>query len=132
MVHHPYGSDYFYASYGILFSEPYLGRRTHDVLSVLDLLQDRGYTQVHLAALGLGTLPALFAAVLDDRVHQVTLRHHLPSYQELAEAEDHAWPLSALLPDVLQTLDLPDCYRAIEAKHLRLLEPLEAGRRPAG
>jgi dienelactone hydrolase len=128
MVHHPYGSDYFYASYGILFSEPYLGRRTHDVLAILDLLQDRGYTQVHLAALGLGTLPALFAAVLDDRIAQLTLKHYLPSYQELAEAEDHAWPLSALLPDVLQTLDLPDCYRAIEAKHLRLLEPLDAGR----
>ncbi|MBM3499660.1 MAG: hypothetical protein FJX74_13455 [Armatimonadetes bacterium] len=132
MVHHPYGSDYFYASHGILFSEPYLGRRTHDLLAVLDLLEDYGYARIHLAALGLGTLPALFAAVLDDRVTQVTLKHCLLSYQEVAEEEDYAWPLSSLLPNVLEKLDLPDCHRALEAKHLRVLEPLDARRRPKG
>lgn len=130
MVDHPYGSDYFYSSYGILFSEPYVGRRTHDVLAVLDLLADYGYERVHLAALGFGTLPALFAAVLDDRVHQVTLKNALSSYQEVAEDEDFAWPLSSLLPNVLKTLDLPDCYRALQDKHLRLIEPLDACRRP--
>jgi len=128
MVHHPYGSDYFYASFGILFAEPYVGRRTHDILAVLDLLEDYGYTQVHLAGLGLGSLPALFAAALDERVTQVTLKHCLLSYQQLAEEEDFAWPLSALLPNVLKTLDLPDCYRALEGKHLRVIEPLDAVR----
>jgi cephalosporin-C deacetylase-like acetyl esterase len=132
MVRHAYGSDYFYASFGILFSEPYIGRRTHDLLAVLDLLEDYGYTQVHLAGLGLGSLPALFAATLDERVTQVTLKHCLLSYQELAEDEDFAWPLSALLPNVLKTLDLPDCYRAVEGKHLRVIEALDAKRQPVG
>ena len=128
--HHPYGSDYFYASHGILFSEPCIGRRTHDTLSVLDLLEDYGYTRLHLAASGLGSLPALFAATLDDRVEQVTLKHCLLSYQELAEQEDFAWPLSSLLPNALKTLDLPDCYRALGGKHLRVIEPPDARRQP--
>ena len=129
---HPYGCDYFYSSYGILFAEPYLGRRTHDVLSVLDLLEAYGYTRMHLAALGMGSLPALFAAVLDDRVTRVTLKHCLLSYQELVEEEDFAWPLSSLLPNVLTTLDLPDCYRALRGKRLRIIEPLDAKRQPRG
>jgi hypothetical protein len=80
----------------------------------------------------LGSLPALFAATLDERVTQVTLKHCLLSYQELAEDEDFAWPLSALLPNVLKTLDLPDCYRAVEGKHLRVIEALDAKRQPVG
>jgi dienelactone hydrolase len=125
---HPYGCDYFYASYGILFGEPYLGRRTHDVLAVLDLLEAYGYSRVHLAGMGYGSLPALFAAVLDDRVQPVTLKHSPVSYQSLAETEDYAWPLSGMLPGVLRVFDLPDCHRALRAKGLRLMEPRDARR----
>ncbi len=127
---HPYGSDYFYSSYGILFSEPYIGRRTHDVLSVLDMLSEYGYRRIHLAGCGRGSLPALFAAVLDSRVKQVTLKNCLLSYQELAEDEDYAWPLSSILPNVLKTLDLPDCYRAVARKKLRAIEPWDTRMQP--
>ena len=40
------------------------------------------------------------------------------------------WPLSALPPGALAGFDLPDCYRALKAKDLRLLEPLGATGRP--
>ena len=63
-----------------------------------------------------------------DQVVQVTLKHALSSYADVAEAENYDWPLSALFPGVLQTLDLPDCYAALAAKNLRQIEP--AG--PAG
>jgi hypothetical protein len=33
------------------------------------------------------------------------------------------WPLSAFVPGVLEKFDLPDCYRALEAKKLRLIAP---------
>jgi len=127
---HPYGSDYFYSSYGILFAEPYVGRRTHDVLSVIDLLSAYGYRRIHLAGCGRGSLPALFAAVLDSRVKQITLKNCLLSYQEVAEDENYAWPLSSILPEVLKTLDLPDCYRALGRKELRIIEPWDASMQP--
>ena len=126
----PYGCDFFYSTYGLMLDEPYLGRRTHDVLSVLDFLAEHGCRSVHLAGCGRGSLPALFAAVLDDRVKQVTLKNCPLSYQEMAEDEDFDWPLSSLLPNVLQVLDLPDCYRALKGKRLRIIEPWDARRQP--
>ena len=42
---------------------------------------------------------------------------------DIAETENYRWPLSTLLPGVLPEFDLPDCYRALEAKNLRQLEP---------
>jgi hypothetical protein len=41
----------------------------------------------------------------------------------VAEATDYDWPLSAFVPDILKHFDLPDCYRALEAKQLRQIEP---------
>jgi hypothetical protein len=56
-------------------------------------------------------------------VVQVTLKNALSSYAEIAEARDYRWPLSALPPGVLNSFDLPDCYRELKKKNVRLLEP---------
>ncbi len=53
----------------------------------------------------------------------MTLKHALTSYDDLAQHESYRWPLSCLVPDVLKTFDLPDCYRALAAKQLRQVEP---------
>jgi dienelactone hydrolase len=118
-----YGSDYFYAIHSLMLDRPYVGQKTHDVLSVLDWLRSCGHAEVHLAALGWGTLPAVFAALLSDLVVQVTLKHNLTAYADVAESELYEWPLSSFVPGVLARFDLPDCYRDLEAKRLRQLEP---------
>ncbi len=131
MFLHPYGNDYFYAIHSIMLDRPYVGRKTLDVLRVLDWLASLGHTRVHLAGRGWGALPAAFAAVLSDTVAQVTLKNALASYSEVAEAERYAWPLSALLPGALLDFDLPDCYLALEKKGLRLIDPWGADPPPA-
>jgi hypothetical protein len=118
-----YGSDYFYAIHSIMLDYPYVGQRTFDVLRVLDWLNAWGYREVHLAAKGYGALPSTFAALLSGHVSQVTLKNALSSYAEVAEARDHNWPLSAMPAGVLKSFDLPDCYRELKNKNLRLLEP---------
>ena len=125
----PYGSDYFYAIHALMLDRPYIGQRTHDVLRVVDWLAEIGHEEIHLAGRGWGALPAAFAAVLSDRVARVTLKHALTSYQEIAESTDYAWPLSTFVPDILSAFDLPDCYRALETKGLRLIEPWGADAR---
>jgi hypothetical protein len=75
-----------------------------------------------LAAKGYGALPSTFAALLSPHVIQVTLKNALNSYTEVAEAKDYRWPLSALPPGVLTSFDLPDCYRELKKKNLKLLE----------
>ena len=121
-----YNTDYFYSSHGLMLDYPYIGQRTLDVLRVLDWLAAWDYDQVHLAARGQGAAPAAFAALLSPHVTRVTLKHPPASYAEIAESPEYSWPLSALPPGVLAGFDLPDCYRALKAKDLRLLEPLGA------
>jgi len=118
-----YGSDYFYAIHSIMLDRPYVGQRTYDVLRVLDWLSGIGYDEVHMVAEGWGALPATFASVCSGQVKQVTLKNALTSYQEVAESTDYAWPLSAFVPNVLSAFDLPDCYKALQAKSLRQIDP---------
>lgn len=119
----PYGNDYFYAGHGLMLDRPYVGQKTFDVLRVLDWLKFYGHTEIHLVAKGRGAIPATFAAVLADNVAQVTLKQALTSYTDIAEAEDYQCPLSCLVPGILAKFDLPDCYRALEQKKLRQIEP---------
>ncbi len=126
----PYGSDFFYAIHSIMLDRPYIGQRTLDVLGVIDWLHEAGHDEVHLVGRGWGALPATFAAVLSDRVTQVTLKNALTSYSDVAESKNYAWPLSTFVPNILASFDLPDCYRTLEAKHLRQIEPCDADAKP--
>ena len=109
----PYGSDYFYAIHALMLDKPYVGQKTLDLMRVLDFLRDAGHREVHLLAKGWGTLPAAFAALLYEEVTEVTLLEGMKSYQEIAESEEYAWPLSTFLPGVLARFDLPDVYREL-------------------
>ena len=121
-----YGSDFFYASHALMLDYPYPGQRTHDLLCVLDWLKSCGHEKVHLVAKGWGTIPGTFASLLSDQVVQVTLKNALASYTEIAESENYNWPLSTFVPNVLETFDLPDCYRALAKKNLRQIAPAGA------
>ncbi len=126
----PYGSDYFYAIHSIMLDFPYVGQRTYDVLRVIEWLRAQGHEEVLLVAKGWGTFPATFAAVLSDDVKQVTLKNALTSYSDIAESETYAWPLSCLLPNVLKFFDLPDCYKLLDTKSLRQIDPCGADGKP--
>ncbi len=119
----PYGCDYFYAIHSLMLDRPYLGQKTWDVLQVLEWLAANGYTDIHIVGKGWGALAATFASLLSPWVRQVTLKNALESYATVAESEEYHWPLATMLPNVLAHFDLPDCYRALEAKHLRQIEP---------
>jgi pimeloyl-ACP methyl ester carboxylesterase len=119
-----YGSDYFYAAHATMFGESYVGWRVHDVLSTLDWMASFGYDDVHLVARGYGAIPGAFAALLHDNVSAVTLVHPLRSYAEIAEAELYDWPLSALVPGILEHFDMPDVYRALEDNDLKMIDPV--------
>lgn len=122
----PYGNDYFYAIHGLMLDQPYVGQKTFDVLRVLAWLKDIGHKEVHLVAKGWGTLPATFAAVLSELVTRVTLKNALTNYADIAQSETYTWPLSSFVPGVLESFDLQDCYKALEAKKLKQIEPWNA------
>ncbi len=120
----PYGSDFFGAAHSLMLDDATPAQRTRDVLGVLEWLASSGYEGVHLAAKGWGAIPATFAAVVSNRVQQVTLKNALVSYSAIAESEDYVWPLSSFVWDILATVDLPDCYGWLkERKQLRHVAP---------
>lgn len=125
----PYGSDFFYAYFSLMYGENIIGRRVFDVLRILDLLNARGYQRLHLAGRGGGALIALFAGLLHPFVKQLTLKNAPLSYHEMTQDEDYKWPLSAMIWGVLKKLDLPDCYRAL-GRRLTILEPWNARMEP--
>jgi dienelactone hydrolase len=117
------GSDYFYAIHSIMLDRPYAGQRTHDVLTVLDWLKAQGHSEVHLIGKGWGAIPSAFAALLGPSVAEVTLKNAPVSYSAIAQSETYRWPLALLIPGVLEQFDLPDCYRALESKRIRQIDP---------
>jgi len=119
----PYGSDYFYAGHSYMLDYPYAGQKTFDVLCVINLLKSFGHEEIHLVGKGWGAIPATFAALLSDTVSRVTLKNALTSFSDIAEHEDYNWPLSTLIPEVLKSFDLPDCYRALAGKKLQQIDP---------
>jgi dienelactone hydrolase len=120
----PYGSDYFYAIHSLMLDAPYAGQKTLDVLQVIDWLKSNGHTEIHLAGKGWGTIPATFAALLNEgAVVQVTLKNALSAYRDIAESETYNWPPSSFIPGVLERFDLPDCYLALKEQNLRQIEP---------
>lgn len=128
----PYGSDFFYASHALMLDRPYPGQRTWDVLQVLEWLHQFGHRRIHVVGKGWGSIPATFAAVLSPRATQVTLKEAPTSYAAIAEADHYRWPLSSFIPGVLQSFDLPDCYRELgQHKQLRQIDPLDPASIPA-
>lgn len=120
----PYGADFFYAIHSIMLDTPYPGQKTYDVLRVVEWLRSLGHREVHLVGKRWGAVPATFAGLLSEDVTKVTLKNALTSYADVAESEFYDWPLSCFPPGVLESFDLPDCYRALEAeKDLRQIEP---------
>ena len=119
----PYGNHYFYAAHGVMLGEPLVGQRTFDVLRVIQWLIKAGHQEVHLAGRGWGALPAAFAAILNDKVTQVTLKNAPTNYADMVADEDQTWPYAVMLPQVLKHFDLPDVYKVLEAKGLKNLEP---------
>jgi dienelactone hydrolase len=122
----PYASDYFYAIHSIMLDRPYVGQKAYDVLRLVNLLKSSGHGEVHIVAKGWGAVPATYAALLSSDVTQITLKNAPASYSAIAESQDYGWPLSSFIPGVLKTFDLPDCYRALESKGLRQIDPANA------
>lgn len=122
----PYNYDYFYAAHGIMLGKPYLGGKVLDVLSAAKLLKSSGVKQIHLVGRGQGGIVAAFAGLLSDDISRVTLLNAPFAYQEMVEAPVTKWPLSCMIPGILDMLDLPDIYNALAGKKLKIFDPWDA------
>ncbi len=126
---HSYGIDYMHDGYATLLGESFVGRRTHDVLSTMDLLTAEGARKIHLIGRGQGAILALFAGLLHDRAASVTLKNGPISYHEWTQVPFVYWPFSCVPRGVLKRFDLPDCVRAL-GKRVTLIQPWRPDMKP--
>jgi hypothetical protein len=117
-----YGFDFFYSSYAIMLGESYLGGKVQDALSAINLLKAKGAKDIKLVGSGLGAIVAAFAAVLSEKVDTVSLINAPVSYEQMIEDVMTYWPLSHMPTAMLQVCDLPDIYKALESKSLKIID----------
>ncbi len=118
-----YGSDFFYASCGNMLDRPYMGRRVQDVLNTAALLKKQGVKNIRLAGRGQGAVIAALTAALLPDADTVTLYNAPLSWREMVAGRVTEWPLSSMLYGVLRSTDLPEIYRYLKGKNIRLIEP---------
>lgn len=116
----PYQFDYHFASLGLLLDEPYLGGRVRDIMAACLLLNPEGEGRIALTARGVGVVPGVLAALLSDRVAELQLLDRPESLAEVVQAESTPFPQSNMFPGMLAVTDLPDLYRALREKGVRL------------
>lgn len=121
-----YGSDYFQSAHGLMLGRPYLGQRVFDAVRIIEWLAEYGFHSVHLAGKGWGAVVATMAGVLCRTVQKVTLKNGLESFQSVAETEDYVWPYSFMVPGILKSFDLTDCYQDLQSKGLSMIDPWTA------
>ena len=111
-----YGWDYGFHANGLMLGRSYLGRRVHDVLSVIDLLVHEGAQQVHLYGRGQGAILAVLAALFHLQVTSVTLKGIPQSFLEWTQVPLVTWPAANFVRGILQVCDLPDCIHALDGR----------------
>ncbi|HTG72330.1 MAG TPA: hypothetical protein VMB70_01095, partial [Terriglobia bacterium] len=103
----------------LLTGNPLVGMRALDIQRGVDLLASR--TDVdpqRISAVGKekGTVPTLFAALLDTRIKKLALEGMLVSYQSAVHHKIHRGLFEDVIVGVLKSFDLPDLVAAMSPR----------------
>ena len=111
-----YRTEYRFGALGMMFSKPYLGGKVKDILCAVELLS-RTCEEISVVASGHGTIPALLAALLSDKIKTLKCLGGPDSWETLIRKKyTLEIPLSLLLFDILSETDLPEIREALKDK----------------
>jgi hypothetical protein len=92
------------------------GMQTGDVLRSFDYLRSRrdvNAARISIKGKGKGGILALYAAVLEPRIANVTSTGAPESFIGIARMKTHQEPTDIVVPGVLRDFDLPDLVKAL-------------------
>jgi dienelactone hydrolase len=128
----PHVDEENYAWASLVLGQPLLAQRVRDVLATVNaVLSHLGAKQIKVAARGALTVPALFAAAIDDRIAELHLAGGLISYRSIIEMEEYTHPFANFVPGILSHTDLPEIAASLAPRHVVLAGPVNAAGRPA-
>lgn len=112
----------------LLVGKTPIGMRTDDALAVINWLATRNDVDMgRIAVTGIGALGpvALHAAVLDDRIGQVTLENAITDYRQFVDRPISRDMAEVNLPGALRRYDLPDLIAAL-GDRVTLVNPVNS------
>jgi hypothetical protein len=114
-----YTGDWQMAMRALLVGKNMPGMQTYDALRTFDYLARRPdvqASQISISGDGDGTLIAVFAAVVEPRLHASLGAAPVPSYMDAVRAETHTGLAGRVIPGVLGDFDMPDLTALLNAK----------------
>jgi cephalosporin-C deacetylase-like acetyl esterase len=119
-----YFGDYRDAMTALLVGKTMVGMRALDITRGVDLLSARrDVDQDKIYAYGKkgGSVPVLYAAVLDRRIRKVVLEGMLSSYDSVVEDKIHRRVLESVVPGALKFYDLPDLVATLAPRKVSIV-----------
>jgi pimeloyl-ACP methyl ester carboxylesterase len=109
-----------------------VGMRVTDTIRAVDyaLSIAGGAGRVQLVGKGASALWAMLAAALDPRIAGVVCHGGLLSYSALAASDRTLYSANIIIRGVLKTFDLPDIAASIADRSVRIIDPVDAMKRP--
>ncbi len=124
-----FGGDFQQAFLGIHLNRPLLGQRVADLLAILPCLGTEASDGIHVQGVGTAGPVALHAAVLDDRIREVTLERSLVSWNSVVQTPITYNQLTNVVPGVLRVYDLPELSASLAPRKLTIRGPLDGAQR---
>jgi len=115
---------FYSAMTALLAGRTMIGLRAQDVARAVDVLATRPDVEISsLSAIGKGeaAVVLLHAAVLDDRIRNLTLEGMLVSYESVAEWKIHYQVFESVVPGALASYDLPDLAASLAPRGVKII-----------
>lgn len=125
----PHNSEEEYAWSALVLGKPLAGQRVTDILSIVRGLRSRaefGRRRVILAARGVLTVPAQFAAALEPAIDSLYLADGLISFRSIVETEVYKYPFGNFVPNLLAHTDLPELTASLAPRRVTLAGAIDA------
>jgi dienelactone hydrolase len=125
----PHNSEEMYAWASLILGKPLAGQRVADILAIVRGLRSRngfGNRPVILAARGIMTVPAQFAAALEPAIGSLYLAEGLVSFRSIVETENYVYPMGNFVPHLLEHTDLPELAAGLAPRRVTLAGIVDA------
>jgi len=114
--YHPYGYDYMFDGFSIMFGESYLGKRVYDVLSVIKLLNSKGCKRINLYGIGQGAIIGVFVCLFSDIIIKAFFKDLPESFFSLTKIPSTNLPSSNFPKGILKITDIPEILELLEKR----------------
>lgn len=104
---------------GIISGKNALAQRVRHISAAVAYAAEKdSYDRIEILGVGAGSIPALFAAALDNKIDKAYLAALLPSYEMLFGMKAYCMPETNMLPGLLKIADIPAILKLPKAVEL--------------